>query len=717
MAASISPSLASLADAHGIATEFWDWKGQHTAIDRDTLITVLAALDVDAHDDDTAEAAWQAHLDRRWTRLLPPVVVARQFSGATFEVHVRDGASVNVWIDLESGGHAEPNQIENWESPRVVAGTPRGEASFAVPDDLPLGYHTLYASSEGEQSDCLLIVTPDHLDVPDALGDDRTWGFALQLYSITSAGSWGMGDLADLAELGAWSASHGAGYILINPLHAAEPVAPVEPSPYLPSSRRFANPLYLRVEDVPEYAALSAELKAQVDEIGADLRARLADVDGIDRDSILAAKMAALRIAFDHGLDHDRGQDLSWYIERQGNGLADFATWCVLAGEHGPDHSQWPDELRDPRSPGVVSFAAAHAREIEFHCWLQWQLDEQLRDAQEGSEDAGMALGIMHDLAVGVNPDGADTWALGDVFASGVTVGSPPDAFNQLGQNWSQPPWRPDRLAERGYAPFRDMVHDILRHSGGIRVDHVMGLFRLWWVPAGASPKQGTYVRYDHDAMVGILALEAQRAGSLVVGEDLGTVEPWVRDYLAGRGIFGTSILWWELDHEGDGRPLAPERWREACLASVTTHDLTPTTGFLAGDHVLLREKLGQLTNSLEDELRSDRAERAAWLRRLKEDGLLPADFDEEGTSEEDLEQVVLALHRFLVRTRARLLGPALTDAVGDRRTVNLPGTTDEYPNWRVPMTDAEGRRVTVESVQRDPRVARLVEVFAGLNG
>jgi 4-alpha-glucanotransferase len=317
-----------------------------------------------------------------------------------------------------------------------------------------------------------------------------------------------------------------------------------------------------------------------------------------------------------------------------------------------------------------------------------------------------MSLGVLHDLAVGVNPHGADAWSLQDTYAQGITVGAPPDPYNQNGQDWSQPPWRPDRLAETAYEPYRAMVSTILRHAGGIRVDHVIGLFRLWWIPAGGGPLAGTYVRYDHEAMVGILALEAFRAEALVVGEDLGTVEPWVRDDLAGRGILGTSILWFEFDFHGDGAPLAPERWREYCLASVTTHDLPPTTAYLAGDHVRLREELGVLTRPYAEELAADEAERNAWLDNLRATGVLAPGAD--------VQETVEALHRYLTLTPARLLNVALTDAVGDRRAQNQPGTTNEYPNWRVPLTDADGRPVLLEDVFTSPRAQSLFEVFEG---
>jgi 4-alpha-glucanotransferase len=332
-----------------------------------------------------------------------------------------------------------------------------------------------------------------------------------------------------------------------------------------------------------------------------------------------------------------------------------------------------------------------------------------------------MALGVMHDLAVGVHPSGSDSWGLQDIFAQGMTVGAPPDPFNQNGQDWAQPPWRPDRLAEQAYAPFRDMVSTVLRSAGGVRVDHIIGLFRLWWIPEGHGPTEGTYLRYDHEALIGILALEAKRASALVVGEDLGTVEPWVRDYLRERGILGTSILWFEFEFHGSGAPLRPEWWREYCLASVTTHDLPPTAGYLAGDHVRLRDDLGLLTRSLEEELAADDAERSAWLEELRRRGALPSSTvdaaqdalapDAADATEAQVQATVHALHRYLTWTPSRLISVALSDLVGDRRTQNQPGTIDEYPNWRVPLAGPDGALLPLEDVVGSTRARALAQV------
>ena len=699
-------ALVELAGAYSIATDYWDWQGKHVLVAPETIVKVLAGLGVDAS---TSAAAWHALAERHrepWTRMLPPFLALRQHRTASVWVHVTHGDPVEVWIEEETGGRRDQiHQLENWTPPQEIDGRWVGEASFEVPGDLPLGYHTLRARSNGDESSMPLIITPAWLGFPERTGHRRVWGVAAQLYSVRSAQSWGVGDFTDLEDLAVWSAAeHGADYVLVNPIHAAEPVPPMEPSPYLPSSRRFANPLYLRVERVPEYALASNDQRTEINKRREKFLVGFDAAAPIDRDRSWKAKRKALSILFSEPRTAGRQISFDAYRRREGAGLQNFATWAVLAKHYGPRFPEWPDELQHPDSPAVAQFQHDHARQIEFECWLQWLTDEQLALAQSAGRRAGMGLGIMADLAVGVHPAGADAWSMQDIYAKGVAVGAPPDPYNQNGQNWTQPPWRPDRLADTAYGPFREMVATILRHAGGIRVDHVIGLFRLWWIPDGSGPTEGTYVRYDQEAMIGILALEAHRAEALVVGEDLGTVEPWVRDYLRERGILGTSILWFEFEWEAGGAPLRPEWWREYCLASVTTHDLPPTAGYLAGDHVRLRDELGVLTRSLEAELEADEKDRQAWLDNLRDLGVLAEDAD--------VQETIRALHRYLTRTPSRLLCLSLADAVGDRRPQNQPGTIDEYPNWRVPLTGPDGSPVMLEDVFRSERVASLAEVF-----
>jgi 4-alpha-glucanotransferase len=697
------PWLTAVADRLGVACAYHDWNGDFVTVQRETVVAVLAALGVRADTEEDCAAALSA-LDRmRWSRALPPTIVTRSGTETPFWVHVTHGDPAHIWVRLEDGTvRTDIPQADNHTPPFDLDGRLIGEATFVLPGDLPLGYHRVHLRSGDLEFDTALIVTPAWLGLPARMGARRGWGLATQLYSVRSEGSWGFGDLTDLADLAVWAgARHGADYVLVNPLHAAAPTKPMEPSPYLPTSRRFVSPLYLRVEAIPEFAWLPK--RDRVHNRRKSIQAHALRSGTIDRDAVWAAKRRALHLVY--RVPRSVGRELAFaaYVEREGTALDDFATWCALAEEYGGDWRTWPAALQHPANPEVAEFAERHQRAVDFHRWMQWQLDDQLASAQSQALRAGMALGVMHDLAVGVHPSGADAWSLQEVLALGVSAGAPPDEFNQLGQDWSQPPWRPDRLEELGYQPFRALIAAILRHAGGVRIDHVIGLFRLWWIPKGAPPTQGTYVRYNHDAMIGIVALEAHRAGAVVVGEDLGTVEPWARDYLGARGVLGTSILWFEIDtyHRG---PLAAEHWRELCLSAVTTHDLPPTPGYLDSEHVRIRGELGLLTRPAEEELADDRAQRETWLAELRRVGLLGAEADEL--------DVTLALHRYLGRTSSRLLALALTDAVGEHRTQNQPGTTDEYPNWRVPLAGPDGTPLLLEDIVTDPRAAQLAEAL-----
>ena len=699
-------SLAELARRYGVATDYEDWTGARIAVAESTLVSVLDALGVPASTDAERAAALAAHDREYWSRSLPPTLIARAGTAEPFWVHVNHGDPVGLWIRLEDGSvRTGLRQLENNRPPYDLDGRLIGEATFELPADLPIGYHRLHLQVGASDIGTPLIVSPASLEPPAG----RQWGLATQLYSVRSQRSWGIGDLTDLTDLAVWSAGqHQAGFILVNPLHAAAPTAPMEPSPYLPTSRRFVNPIYLRVEAIPEYAYLRR--RTRIRKAREDVQARADRTDQIDRDAAWKVKRAALRAVYE--VPRSAGRELAYtaYREREGASLDDFATWCALAERYGGDWHRWPADLQHPASAAVTAFAADNTDAVDFHRWLQWQLDDQLTATQATAVQAGMGLGVMHDLAVGVDPNGADAWALQDVLALGVTAGAPPDEFNQLGQDWSQPPWRPDQLEKHAYEPFRALVNAVLRHAGGVRIDHIIGLFRLWWIPQGRPPTDGTYVRYNHEAMIGIVALEAHRAGAVVVGEDLGTVEPWVRDYLRERGLFGTSILWFEMDRDGadaSGGPLPAERWREYCLSAVTTHDLPPTAGYLAGEHVRLREELGLLTRPADEELADDRHQQVAWLAELRRVGLLADD-----AADPDVGEIVEALHHYLGRTPSRLLALPLADAVGDMRTQNQPGTTDEYPNWRVPLSGPDGKKLLLEDVFGDAQAAVLGEAM-----
>lgn len=702
----VPDDLARLADALGVAAQYWDQGGALVEVGAATVEAVLRALRVDVDSPAAIERALDEVRLRDWRRMLPPVYVMRREQDQRLWVHVPHGSAAEALVITEAGERVPLSQMDYWVEPVEVDGRLIGEASFRLPGDLPLGWHTIVARSGETEARTPLVVAPRRLD-PAAITGDRQWGFMTQVYAMRSEQSWGLGDLHDLATLAAWSGDDlGAGFVLINPLHAASPVPPMAPSPYLPVTRRFANPMYLRVEDIPEYALLAPAVVVRVEELAAQLRRLNRTDDLLDRDAVWGAKRTALEAVHLVPLTGDRRARLEEFIEEQGAGLADFATWCAISDVHGPDPSTWPAELAHPGSPAVARFREDEADRIAFHMWLQWLVDEQLARTQAAAREAGMAIGVMHDLAVGVHPEGADAWALQDVLATAMGVGAPPDMYNQMGQNWHQPPWRPDALAEAAFVPFRDMLRTILHHAGGLRIDHVLGLFRLWWVPDGFPAYAGTFVRFDYDAMLSVLMLEAHRAGAVVVGEDLGTVEPWVQAALAERGILGTSILWFEAEN---GQLRDPLDWRPEVLASVSVHDLPPTAGYLRDEHVRIRAELGLLATPEEEERAHAAAERAAWVTLLVAHRWLAPDLDL--STDDGLAALTVALHRAAAASPARLVGIALPDVAGDRRAQNQPGTDQEYPNWRVPMTDATGRPVLLEDlVAGTPLLAAIVE-------
>ncbi len=690
--------LSRLADLNGVATFFWDWVGNQVQVSADTLLKTLKALGLpvtsDSGDEEIADAI-RVTEDRPWLQTLPDALVCRKGDWRDFWVHVDDGQQVSVWFQLEDGSSGSLNQLDRPVPPREVEGTLRGRATFEVPGTLPLGYHRLFASVDGGPAvSAPLIVVPQRLDPTVLHGDKRFWGINAQAYSVMTRDSWGVGDAADLGDLVAVTAQKGADFVLVNPVHAVETVTPMENSPYRPVSRQWHNITYIRPEDIPEYSKLPDGCRDQIE----DLRKTAQDPQALllDREMSWAAKQQALKLIFDVPRSIRRQAAFDSFCLDGGAGLDNHALWSALTEEVGT--TDLPPEYRDKNSEAVAQFAATHEAEIDFHKWCQWIASTQLQRPNRLARDLGMDVGVMADLAVGIHPEGSEAWAHPDIFAKDVYVGAPPDMYSQQGQTWAQPPYLPSALAASGYEPFRQVIKNALSLSGALRIDHILGLFRLWWLPAHGSPADGTYVYFDHEAMVGVLLLEAARADAILIGEDLGTVEPWVREYLAQRGILGTSVLWFEKDHEG--WPLHPEQYRRDVLATVNTHDLPPTAGYLSGAQTTLRDKLGLLVDPVEDVRAQDAQEQERMKVRLTDHGL---------DSEDELME---SLHRYVCRTPSRLVAAALVDAVGEARPQNLPGTEDEYPNWRVPLADGSGERVFLEDLIEDDRFDRLFQVM-----
>ncbi len=630
--------LVKIAGAYGVATAYRDGDRRRVAVAPEVVVRVLGLLEVDAGSAQARRIALAGLRERT-----PDTIAARADTPVPLP-------APGVLVD-ETGARQDVSEI---------------------PAGLAPGWYRL------ETDDRVVTVVA----APPALPPTpRGWGWMLQLYALRSAASWGIGDLGDLRAFTTWTGKeHGASAVLLNPLHAITPVPPVQPSPYTPSSRRFGTPLAVAVTDLDAYARADASTRAEVDALRPELVG-----DRIDYDRSWAAKRAAT--------------ELLWRAEgrpgwRQSHhDLHQFATFCALAERYGRRWSRWPEELRHPSSPRIAAAAAELAPRVAYHAWLQEQVQLQLRAVRGAAREVGVR--VVHDLAVGCDPEGFDGWAWQDVLALGVRIGAPPDAFSQQGQDWGLPPWRPDRLDATGYADYRDLLRALLRQADGLRVDHVAGLFRLWWVPPGDGPDRGTYVHSDAEVMLAVLTLEAHRAGALVIGEDLGTVEPEVTVAVRSRNMLSSAVLWFTRDRDAPGEPLLPpDAWPEGAVATVSTHDLPTATGFLRAEHVRVRAELGLLDDVAGEEAKAA-AGRAELVELLAREGLVEAD-----PTEDDL---ILAIHALLGASRSRLVLVAPYDVVGEVRQPNLPGTVDQYPNWRLPLP------VTVDELRTHPTVAAVV--------
>lgn len=533
-----------------------------------------------------------------------------------------------------------------------------------VPPDLPYGIHELRPVDGPAVK---LIVHPAQCPAPRS---PKSWGWALQLYSLRSAESWGFGDFADLRRFAAWSARQGAGFLQINPLGAAKPGLPQEASPYYPCSRRFLNPLYLRIEEAPGFSEAGPRLRELASQGRALNASKL-----IDRDASYRLKMEALETLWARGGSHAGYPE---FVAERGRELREYAAFCALAETHGGDWRRWPEGYRHPASPAVARFAEERRHRVEFHQWLQWLLDGQMTRA-------GREIPLILDLPIGFDPGGADGWAWQDIVALDASVGAPPDEFNTKGQNWGLPPFIPHKLCACGYEPLRLTLRAILRHAGGLRVDHVMGLFRLYWIPNGSDASKGSYVRYPHEEMLSILSIEAARGaegrGSFVVGEDLGTVEPKVRESMGAHRIFGSRVFWFE--------PGPPSGYAENALASISTHDLPTIAGMWKGSDLAEQQEL-KLAPNVEGTRQSlDRLKHFAGLR-----------------GSEDVTQAIRKAHVTLAQAPCALVAASLEDALAMEPRPNQPGTTVERPNWRIPLAKP------LEAIETDPLVLDVAKAL-----
>ena len=709
--------LIQLAKRSNVATSYIGQTGDYNEIDDDVIVQVLDALGIEAHTEGEIQDSLDSLTRNQKTSLVAGTVFALLGEETKVVIHHRIGQMPTAAVTLEDGSSFESRiaiDEGTGESAFPQADTFYVTSSVVIPANMPMGYHKLSVTAGSLSQDATLIVAPAKVPLPTDLENGQLWGWMAQLYSIRSHGSWGVGDFDDLRQL--LVSAHEktqADYMLINPLHAAEPVSPLTPSPYLPDSRRFVNFTYIRPEVIAEYSRLGENAKTRVDQLHEQVSALNSNVEHIDRDQMWAAKSAALREIFDAPRSSEREAEFEHYKREQGTDLDSYAAWCVAFDKWGTpvdSDGSWVKKYAID-SPQVRELLAQNQSDFEFYRWLEWIADTQLAQAQKDAKASGMSIGLMLDMAVGVHPLGSDVWAKPEQFAKGATVGAPPDFYNQQGQNWSQPPLNPRYLEKTGYRPYRDLIHHMFAGAGALRIDHILGLFRLWWIPEGNAAGLGTYVGYDADIMLGILAIEATRAHGVVIGEDLGVVPPYVASALSSHGLLGSVIEWFEKDSEGDF--VSPSTYREYAIASVTTHDLPPTAGYLNYEHVKIRKELNLLAGPAEAKEFEQTAheEHAKLLSFLVKGGWL----DESELRDEQAgeQQIIEAMHKVLKASKSKLLCAAVVDGVGERRSQNQPGTNNEYPNWRIPLADGSLAPVFAEDLFDVPRVRSLGRVMS----
>ncbi|MEO0459560.1 MAG: 4-alpha-glucanotransferase [Myxococcota bacterium] len=632
--------------------------------------------------------ASSAELDRarraRWASGVPSTAVARPGVPGivVWTVPHPELERPTPWVVVTEGGERIEGSIRAGECPKVESGLYDERRVFPLPE-LPAGYHRLELAG----TTCLVICAPQSSHRPSVLEERRVWGVAVQLYALRSERNWGMGDFADLEFLIRHLAGFGADFVGLNPLHALFVNNPAHCSPYSPSTRRWLNPLYIAVDRVPEVIASDSIQTALSDAGFVQRLVELRASELVDYPAVAAVKDEILRAAFDVFV-LERGQRqvaFERWLDTEGDELTTFTTWETLQlvfdkqGVHG--FSRWPAAYRDPSSPEVASLLREHADLHRYRAYLQWVAAEQLAASATVARDAGMSIGLYTDIAVGAEGEGAERWARPELFGRNASIGAPPDAFNLKGQDWGMPPLVPHAIRGDGFTSFRAALESAMTHSGAIRIDHVMALRRLYWVPAGAGPAEGAYVLYPFDEMLAVLTLESQRHRCLVVGEDLGVVPPEVTEALRGSGSFSYRIFFFE---QADGRFKTPAEYLRESLTVASTHDLPTLSGFWAGRDIEVRDRLELWPDAdvRTGFIRDRNTQRSHLLAALAGEGLIDDGLDPEQIK--TLPQDVMdAIHFFIARGKNELMALQLEDVVGQLDQINVPGTVDSHPNWR----------------------------------
>jgi len=707
--------LDRLAAAAGIAAEWWDIAGERHVVGADTKRALLAAMGLPVDSTDEARARLVTLADARERRPLPALVGAGERARADVAL-VDDGRArrrrAALRLRLEDGtAQVVPFVLDALPARVVTAADGRSvtQRILALPP-LPAGFHALSFDDDAGHA-CRVVVGPARCHLPPEFSAGaRRFGLAAHLYALQRRGDQGIGDFTTLAVVAEATARAGGSIVGLNPLHALFAEDRERASPYHPSDRRFLDPIYVDIERVPDLAA-SGEARALLERDGRGIAApgtgAFVDYGAVWR--IKRAALEACHARFEQRADADPlVAEFHRYVAAGGEALRHFAVFEAIAAVHPREPWQrWPDGLRRPDTHGVADFAQRHAHGVRFALYLQWLADRQLAAAASRARASGLALGLFRDLAIGAAPDGAEPWANPAGFAHGVSIGAPPDPFSTAGQNWNLPPPNPAAGLASACAAFRELLAANMRHGGALRIDHVMGLARLFWIPDGAAAADGAYVRYPLDALLGVLALESARARCLVVGEDLGTVPEGFRERLVLADVLSYRVLWFERD---GARFSAPSSYPAMAAACVSTHDLPTVAGWWTGADIEEKRALGLLGA---DDAAREAAERLASKQALAEAIAatgVAGDAPVDGAAPHSA-SITAAIHRFACASRSALLLVQADDLAGETVAQNLPGTDRVRPNWRRKV------RVDAAALWDTPPAQRAGEAFRSARG
>ena len=730
--------LRLLASRAGICPEYHDIAGTLHVTSDDTRRAILSAMGFDVASRESLAQALTAGDEAPWQQSCDPILILQQGYGPTqwaFRLALEEGEEqqlVVAWHLTDEKGtivhreEAGPRLVP--QEARLLAGRRMVRLELPLRPDLALGYYDLsVVGTAGKivmKGALRIVVAPAHCYVPDGMAQgERVWGLAVQLYALRSRTNWGVGDFTDLARLVEWAGKElGAGIIGLNPLHALKNSRPHHLSPYSPTSRLFLNELYIDLDRLPEYHASpeaqrlrqSAEFQESVEQ------ARTADL--VDSESVVKAKRTMLDLAYQQFLTENyagtepllqptsaRGWLLERFIQDEGESLEWFALFQVLEEERrlvelSPKlWPEWPAQYRNPGSPALGEFARRHRKRVRFFQYAQWVAADQLRAANTRASQVRMTVGLYPDLALGSDRNGAEAWMLQDALALGADCGAPPDAFAPQGQNWGFAPFHPLRLKSTGYRSFIELLRKTLRQGGAIRIDHVMMLFRLFWVPRGLTAEAGAYVQYPAEDLLRILALESTRAQTLVIGEDLGTVPDYVREQLARYKILSYRVFYFERNWDGSCKH--PSAYPDQSLAVVTTHDLPTLTGYWIGEDIRLRARLGMYASeqAVQQAFDERALDKNRILAALQGAGVLPHGVGDQQESVPAMTpDLCRAIHVYLAMSPAWIVMANLDDVIGEVTQMNLPGTVDAYPNWSRKLS------LSLEDLQRDERIQSL---------